>query len=513
MRFIYHYRFLATEPGSYTVGPFHVTQGSTSRTTRATTLKLREIQLDGKQRVRLVLPNGPIFMGQRIPVQLEWWLETDLVERLLDHRAHVPLFEMSNAFRFEDKEDKDASSELIIELPSGAKKFPATARRESWQNKDYVVVTVTRTLIPLKTGKYPIKPATMITEEGVRWRRDFFGGRRATHMRKLRTQDQKRTLSVKALPTANRPASFAGAVGNGFSMEVSTDRSVVQVGDPIRLTITLHSEAEAHTAALPPLTAGGGLSPREFRVPAGEIAGIYKEGAKQFEVTIRVLDENVHEIPPLEYSWFDTDSGKYQSTHSRPIALSVRAAKMVSANDVVRNQEPDTEDDGAPKTTAAPKPTSSTANGEVIGRKPAFTLTGADLAIEREMRPLLASGSSMFASSPVQIACYLLGMILILAAFLDRRRTSVDPAIGARMKELKRHLATVEKAHTTSEIADALRRMAAITTSNVPRKELDNLLGRCDALVFAPGGATAAVDTGLREQALKLAVTMLEAKQ
>ncbi|MCP4700305.1 MAG: protein BatD [Gammaproteobacteria bacterium] len=503
--FRYNYRFLAAKSGVYTLGPFRVTQDGQKAVTGTARLQVSKVPVSGKMRIRMVLPEGPIYVGQRVPVQLEWWVDGDLGGKLMKQRARAPLFEMSDIFRFEDKEQKNVNNSLIIDLPSGTKEFPADARRNTWNGDSYIVLSVTRTLIPLKSGEYAIAPAALTVEEAIRWRRDFFGGRRATRTRRLGATDSERILSVRELPAAGRPASFAGAVGKGFSLEVAADRSVVQAGDPIRLSITLRSEVEAVTAALPPLAAAG-LSSQEFRVPAGEIAGIYRDGAKHFEVSVRVLDENVREIPPIAYSWFDSEKGEYRTTHSRPIALSVRAAQMVSAADVVRKPEAEDErsEDDTDSKRAAPD-----AGKKAGKRRPVFTLTGADLAIERNPKILLAGGSSILAGRTAQAVCYLLGLIVIVLAFLDRRRASTDPKITARRKELKQHQTRIAKAGTVSEISDALRRMAALAAS-VPRQELDVLLSECDALAFAPGGAAAAVDAALRKRALDLAGIILE---
>ena len=70
----------------------------------------------------------------------------------------------------------------------------------------------------------------------MRWRRDFFGERIPTHIRKRRVKDKPRALIVQKLPQAGRPESFTGTVGSGYRLEVAADRSVVRVGDPIRLT-------------------------------------------------------------------------------------------------------------------------------------------------------------------------------------------------------------------------------------------------------------------------------------
>ena len=145
---------------------------------------------------------------------------------------------------------------------------------------------------------------------------------------------------VKPFPLEGRPGSFAGAVGEGFSIEVAADRTVVRVGDPIGLTIALRGKGNLDNASLPPLSAEGGLNPDRFRLPEGDTPGKMADGVKQFQISVRVTDESVIEIPKLAYSWFDPETETYRTAHSKPIALRVMPAQVVSASDVVSATPP-----------------------------------------------------------------------------------------------------------------------------------------------------------------------------
>lgn len=514
VRFDYNYRFLADKKGRYTIGPFTVRQGGKKATTQTVTFKVGNIPVGGKQRVQLVFPEGPFFIGQRIPVRLEWWIHTDLVKKLVQQETHVPLFQMIETFRFTEEDDVETKNAMVIHTPSGPMKFPATTERATWKGESYIVLTVARTLIPLKSGEHPIPPSSVILEEGVRWQRTLFGQRTATHVRKLRVQDQEQTLSVRSLPSNGRPPSFAGAIGQGFTLEVSAQRTVLQAGDPIQLTVTLRGEDSAiASAALPPLAAGGGLSTRDFRVPEGKTAGMVQEGAKRFDVTVRVLHEGVKEIPPIAYSWFDPEHHTYQTTYSRPIALSVESAHVVSAGDVIRsdkNPEPERPraEGKQPGETASTTPDSASSSDS----KPSvFTLMGADLSIEQDSDMLLNGHGSFLGSTLAQTFCYVLGGSFIALAVWRRRWAELDPEIVASQEVLKRQLSKVEKAVSVKELAEALRQMAAVAT-DLPRQELDALLEACDNLIFAPGGQQASLDKGLQERAFNLIRRVMEEK-
>ena len=509
----YNYRFLADKKGSYTVGPFTVSQGSEKVTTQVITFKVGEIPVGGDQRLQLVIPKGPFVVGQRIPVQLEWWIHTDLVENLVKQEARVPLFQMIETFRFIEEESEETQNAMVIQTPSGLMKFPATAREAIWKGDSYIVLTVARTLIPLKSGEHRIAPSSVILEEGVRWRRSLFGQRTASHVRKLRVQDRQQTLSVQPLPTNGRPPSFAGAIGQGFTLDVAAQRTVLQAGDPIQLTITLRGEdAAIASASLPSLAAGGGLSTRDFRVPEGETAGIVQEGSKRFEVMVRVLHDGVKEIPPLAYSWFNPELGTYQTTHSRPIALSVGSAHVVSASDVIRSNSSEPEPQTAKEQQTGEGMQNRSASATATEEKPPiFTLMGADLAIEQDADILLHGRGAFLDRTLIQVFCYLLGISLIGLAVWRRRFAELDPEIVARRQVLVKQLSKVENAVVVQDIADALRQTAAVA-SGFPRHEFDALLEVCDNLVFAPGGKHASLDKGLQERAIDLVQRVMEEK-
>jgi hypothetical protein len=297
------------------------------------------------------------------------------------------------------------------------------------------------------------------------------------------------------------PPSFAGAVGRGYTLEVSADRTIVQVGDPITLQFTLRGEGNLESAGLPPLNAEGLLPSSEFRVPEGDSTGRYEEGEKHFTAVVRVLDERVREIPALSYSWFDAHQGAYQTTRSRAIALSVRPAEVVAAEDVFSAEARGEEEPEEVRERGAES----------------FTLTGADLAIERDVSILRGDRRRGLQGPWMPVGLYAGTSLLVLAALFDRRRRDVDPVLVRRRKLLEAELAGLRGAadlpgdRAVVEIAQSLRRMLA----EVPEArsvELDTFLAECDGRSYAPAGQrqTAQLDPEFHARALALATEIVE---
>jgi hypothetical protein len=455
----------------------------------------------------LRLPAEARYVGEHVPVTLEFWLDTTLQDNLHSYTLRAPVFELGESFQILDEPARESELEVNIETASGRVRLPGSASQVVSSGRRYVVVTATRILVPLRAGRYPLEPATLIVNELTQWERGLFSGRRAA--RKLRATDQPRVLEVKPVPREGMPPSFAGAVGRGYALEVSADRTIVQVGDPITLHFTLRGEGNLESAGLPPLNAEGLLPPSDFRVPEADLTGRYEEGEKLFTAVVRVLDENVREIPALDYSWFDAEQRSYQTTRSRPIALSVRPAEVVAAEDVFSAEAGEGDEPGAKKGDHA----------EEVGERGAetFTLTGADLAIERDVSALLRDRRRGPVGPWMPVALYAGTSLLVLAAFFDRRRRDVDPALIRRRRLLEaelRHLrgaSSLPGDRAVVELARALRRMLA-EVPEARSAEVESFLAECDARSYAPAGErqTAQLDDEFHARAWTLASRIAE---
>jgi hypothetical protein len=510
VRFVYRYRLIPERPGTVEAGPFRLVQGAATAVTNAVRLAIEPIPTTAEQRFRLVIPEGPLWVGQRVPITMEWWLSESFADRLAGRRARVPLFDQVDRFVFEDPEDPKARNTLAVDTAAGTVELPATVRRAQWRDEPYLVVSAQRTLIALKPGEVKIPPASIVTEAATRWSRDFFGNRVPAQVSRLRVQDVERTVVFRTPPAEGRPDSFSGAVGEGFTIAVSADRSVVRTGDPIRLTIDVRGDADLDTVSLPRL-ADSGLAADDFKIPAGTVAGIVEDGFKRFEVILRANNDQVREIPPIAFSWFNPELGQYETTRSRPIALSVRPATVVSAADVVSAR---TESDGGdPVDNGQADLSAPSAQSTAVPSRPAFSLSGAELAIET--RPEVLGGNPVpWYGQPVTLAAmYLSGLIALGAGIMTRRRAVQDPGLRARRQTLEDQRRRVADASSAADVARALRRMAA-TASVLPRDEYDALLVECDNLAYAPNtGSIGPLDPRLRTRALAVADAILEGAQ
>ncbi|MFK7898137.1 MAG: BatD family protein [Myxococcota bacterium] len=496
VKFVYQYELTPLRRGVIQIPEFEVEQGPVKRATRGIQIEVAAVPRNEGIGIKLELPEGPIFVGQKVPIAIEFQLDVDTRRDLINYSINVPLFNLPN-LRFLDSTPPGADTNLEIETEAGTMRLSAISTEKRVGGREVFVVRAERTMIALSGDSVAAEGASVFVEQGTRFRRDLFNQRQATASQKFMAKDPDVEIEVAEVPRQGRPPSFAGAIGEGFTLDVVADRSVVQIGEPIQLTFNLRGNGDLSSARLPPLDAEGLFDPNRFRLPEEPPAGIVTDGQKSFEVTLRVLDASVREIPELAYSWFDADSRRFETTLSRPIALSVGAAEIIGADAVTRRAGED-ERAGDPSAGGASAGGSGAAGSEGAGgaeKQSSLVQSGANLAVERDIRVLTTSNaSSGEAAAKVLVpALYAFGVACLLFAFWERRRQSADPAVAARKQAFGTARKAIRSAGQLSatEGAGAMGRALRELVAAFPGEDgpaVDALLQECDALRFAPEG-------------------------
>ncbi len=533
--FIYRYELTSARVGALRVPEFRVRQGATFRRTEPVALEIAGVQSSDEFGISVVLPAGPIFVGQKVPVAIEFRLDGELQRELIEYRIAIPLFDVPG-LHFVDTNPPRSDTQLEVTTAAGVMRFPASSEQRMIGGRESLVVRVERTLIAQKPGVIRADAPSVSIERATQYRRDLFGQRQAVASARSVSAGRAVKLEVAEVPATGRPASFAGAVGSGFSLEVGADRSVVQLGEPIELNFHLRGHGDLSSAGLPPLDADGLFDPARFRLPEEAPAGLLDEDGKHFKVTLRVLDANVREIPALAYSWFDADTRRFETVHSQPIALSVGAARIVGADAVTSGagvaldasaegeaaRAREAAGEAVANTAANPSgttPGSSAAAGEAGARMSSLAESAANLAVERDAGILLRAARMSRGAGLATVSLYGIGLELLGFGILDRRRRSLDPRVRERLASLARAKQAVEAASApgNSDGAGALGRALRELVAAYPDEAtpaLDALLAECDALRFAPGaGESGQPGSGVPETLVLRARRLIEERQ
>jgi len=506
--FVYRYEFTGTRKGRLRIPEFVVTQEGESESTRSFNVDISGVPTTDLVSVELEWPEGPIFVGQKVPVALEFRIDRQTQRDLVSYQLHVPLFD-SPTLRFLDNPLADFDTHLEVQTEAGVLRLPAVSRETTVRGRSTLILRAERTMIAVSPESIAVEASRVFISQGAGFRRDIFKQRRATTTEKFMATGRPVRIEVGEVPRKDRPPSFAGAVGKGFSLEVSADRSVVQLGEPILLSFHLRGDGDLSSASLPPLDAEGLLDSSKFRLPEDSPAGIVDEDGKHFDVTLRVLDAGVREIPALAYSWFDAKTRSFETTRSRPIALSVGAAEIIGAEAVARRGEAS----GEALARALEDETLGDAPVSPTIRSTSLALSGANLGVERNVSRLLRDERIAGSRPLLHVGLYSAGLAFLFFAFVDARRRGADPMLLRRAAAFKKAKQAMEASFLLSEmeVAAALGRALRELVAELPNEAgpaFDRLISECDTLRFARGAGASTFESGvsdsLRERARQL---------
>lgn len=484
--FVFRWRVLCAAAGRYAVPALRVEQGGTAANSRAASFEVIDVPASTDMIVRMRLPERALWAGETFDAAVEWLL----ARKLSDYRFSVPLFQLQDAQVQPPATGGQASR--AVRFAAGASEIELPLHRDEVREngRGYTRFTFPVRVTLNRPGTRDVAPIQVVAQLQTGTVRDGFGFRHPRH-ELFRALGQRRQLVVRPLPQANRPASFAGAIGSGFAIELQASRTVVAVGDPIELTIHVRGDGPLAGLSLPPLAGPQALPPAHFTVPDGSPAGVVDEDGKRFQVTARVRSAEVREIPSIAFAYFDPAAGEYRIARSQPIALSVGVAQLVGVEDVV----------------AAPRPVAAAATG--IGEQPAAppaTLLGADMS---QSAPT-ATFARSWGSGPLGLwLCALYGVpaIIALASFYLARtggRRAKNQTTRRALADLERALASKAPAREAAPaIIAALRRCGNVAGMDAGTWAAP--LARLETRAFDPAAAQRQVPPELVDELRALA--------
>jgi len=201
-----------------------------------------------------------------------------------------------------------------------------------FQGEPYRYVILRKTILySQKTGELEIEPLTLSVSVDVPSdRRDIFGGRLFTTIDKT-VAAGKRTINVKALPQANKPGSFTGAVGK-FYFKVTADRSSLAATESLNVKVEVKGNGNLKLFELPELQVPASLEkyePEHIENVSTDLNGT--QGSIIDNYTIVPMQKGKFPIPSLSFSWFDLESKSYKTINSGEILLEVSNAPAGAA--------------------------------------------------------------------------------------------------------------------------------------------------------------------------------------
>lgn len=435
----------------------------------------------------------------------EAWIGQELtLEHLLRYDVNVETFAPKSAPDFPGF----ANTPQDLDRPEGRPvRDPATGA-----TTHHEALLARWSLVPLAAGNQAIPShAYVMTLD------DPFSFLRGGPARQANVATQPVTIRVKPLP-GDAPASFSGAVGS-FRLAGSIDATTVKAGDGLTLTLEVEGAGSFRGVSPPRLAVPQGL--KSFDPEVTEKAGLdpngRTQGRKTFRYPVLVTQAGVHEIPAVEWSFFDPSSARYVTRRAGPFVLTATPGEAPMMRE--------------PASTVSPVAREVEARGADIRHLPASLGSWRpDLGQD----PLPGWLWGVLAAGPA------LNLALLALGLLSRARTSDPSALRARSasKRAKERLREARAALGSGKdvaAADAVSRAvsgvvsdrlqlgaqlapgeaaAALVSSGLPHLavEVERLLHDCDIARFASGASSGADPADLVKRGDKLVGKLVSAR-
>ncbi len=206
---------------------------------------------------------------------------------------------------------------------------------ETYNGRPYRTVTWSQyVMFPQVTGKLEIPS---ITFDGIVVQQNrsidpfeaFFNGGSGYVEVKKKIKAPGITIHVDPLPA--RPAGFSGGVGQ-FSISAQTDKASVKANDPINLRVVVSGCGNLKLIKEPVVN-----FPKDFDKYSAKITDKTKltsngvEGNMIYDIMAVPRHPGKYEIPPIEFTFYDTGRNAYRTVSTQSIALNVEKGSGKSA--------------------------------------------------------------------------------------------------------------------------------------------------------------------------------------
>lgn len=135
-------------------------------------------------------------------------------------------------------------------------------------------------------------------------------------------------------PAENRPVSYIGALGSNLTVEAGLDAQTCNIGDPLKLTLTINGPIQVRNVFPARLGLQTNLAAR-FEIYDDNVRISKKDSSVQFIYTLRPLGAGAFELPPIAISYYDVAERRYKTARTVPIPLKVRQATEVTASQII----------------------------------------------------------------------------------------------------------------------------------------------------------------------------------
>ena len=257
--------------------------------------------------LKLSFPKPKIYVGETAVGQLELYLRDDV--------QNFGNFQMTSS------PADGFNAGKLVELQN-------QRRRAQIGNRIYTIIPIGIPLTAIRAGALTLGPFTASAvvvlpsqNGGDAFFQQFFN---QGQQKQVMLATDPVSMECLALPEPNKPANFAGAVGD-FTMAATVGPTNVTVGDPITARVQISGRGALDSVVLPEQ----GWQNFKAYPPTAKLETTDQfgfQGTKTFEQIISPLNSDVHELPALTFSFFNPEDGQYHTLTQPAVPLVVRPA-------------------------------------------------------------------------------------------------------------------------------------------------------------------------------------------
>jgi len=301
----FQFQLMALQTGNHTIGPFTYRIGG-----KALSLPAIDVNVVGEQ------TNGATPLYAKLSATRPYFYTHEVFDLILSI-YYQPQLELGQNIRLHNLESTGLELQQFEELPAG---------REVVNGQIYGVQSYRCRTRALTAGTFMLAPTLQVplVVRNPRQRRDSFFGffdRVQTQDRNIRPQPLE--LTIKPLPTKNRPKAFNGAVGT-FVFDVDAKPTELDAGDPITLTMTISGAGNLATITSPQVETDKNFKTYDPTLLSKDLAQDSASGRKIFEQVVIPQTDSVTNLPALIFCYFDPITETYRELTGGPFPLTVR---------------------------------------------------------------------------------------------------------------------------------------------------------------------------------------------
>ncbi|MCF8259571.1 MAG: BatD family protein [Melioribacteraceae bacterium] len=276
--------------------------------------------LAGSVFIRAIPSKTNVYQGEQVTVEYKLYTKANISSPQI---SKLPTY---NGFWTEELETSP-NIRFNIEMYNGERFRAATIKRVA--------------LFPTKSGELTVTPFELTVPVILKKRRsgrdvfdeffnDSFFGRTETIEFLAKSNELK--VNVKSLP-AQKPESFKGAVGN-FDFNAQIDKQNVEINEAVTIKINISGTGNIELLDIPEIKIPPGFEKYDPKTSSTVNKKNTVSGIKNLEYIMVPRIPGKKTIPAIEFSFFNTKTGKYETKTAGPFVLNISAPEGTVVGDV-----------------------------------------------------------------------------------------------------------------------------------------------------------------------------------